>query len=339
MKQKGREVVVITGATAGVGRATAREFARRGACVGVIARGHDGLKATCEEIERLGGIPLPLRVDVANAEEVFDAAERVEDTLGPIDVWVNNAMTTVFAPVEHVTPEEFRRVTDVTYHGQVHGTMAALRVMRRRDRGHVVSVGSALAFRGIPLQAAYCGAKHAIRGFLDSVRSELIHNGESILVTEVHLPAMNTPQFDWCESRMDYHPQPVPPIYQPEVAARAVYYAAHHRRRQIYVGYPTYQTILGNKVAPGFLDHFLATKAWSGQMTEQPAQRDRPSNLFEPVSGDHGAHGQFDDQSSGRSPLTQIGMRLGAPQTARWAASAAAVALLAYGAKELVARL
>jgi NAD(P)-dependent dehydrogenase (short-subunit alcohol dehydrogenase family) len=325
------EVVVITGATAGVGRATAREFARHGARIALLARGEDALEATRLEMIDLGGEALAIPCDVANAEEVFAAADQVERELGPIDVWINDAMTSIFSPLAQIRPEEFRRVTDVTYHGQVYGTMAALRHMRRYGRGKIVSVGSALAYRGIPLQSAYCGAKHAIRGFLDSVRCELIHDGDDIDITEVHLPGMNTPQFEWCESRMEKVSQPVPPIFQPEVAARAIYFAAHHKRREIFVGLPVYKAVWGNKLAPGFLDHYLARKAYSGQMLDEPKDPDRPSNLFHPVPGDHGAHGMFDDRSRHRSPLARAGAALGAPASVRVALGAGLLALAGYG--------
>ncbi len=299
-----REVVVITGASAGVGRATAREFGRRGARVGLLARGEEGLEATRYEIEVLGGEALVLPTDVAHPDEVETAAGAVEEAFGPIDIWVNNAMTSVFAPVRETAPEEFRRVTEVTYLGVVYGTMAALRRMLPRDRGTIVQVGSALAARSIPLQAAYCGAKHAIRGFTDSLRCELLHEDSNVWVTMVQMPALNTPQFGWVRSRLPNRAQPVPPIYQPEVAAEAIYWAAHHRRRELEVGWPTVRAIQGNKVAPGLLDHYLASNAYSAQQTDQPRDPNRPDNLWEPVPGDHGAHGDFDARArSGSSQL------------------------------------
>ncbi|MGH9395493.1 MAG: SDR family oxidoreductase [Terriglobia bacterium] len=288
------EVVVVTGATAGVGRATVRAFAKRGARVGLLARGRDGLEATRAEVEAAGGKALALPTDVADAKQVEDAAKAIEDEFGPIDIWVNNAMTTVFSPFTEITPAEFKRATEVTYLGAVYGTMAALKSMIPRDKGCIVQVGSALAYRSIPLQAPYCGAKHAIAGFTDTVRTELIHNKRNIHVTMVQMPALNTPQFNWCKTRLPRHPQPVPPIFQPEVAAEAIVWAAHHRRREVYVGLPTVEAIEGNKIAPGWLDHYLARTCYDGQQTDQPVDPNRPNNLFEPVAGDPGAHGNFD---------------------------------------------
>lgn len=296
------EVVVVTGASAGVGRATVREFAQQGAHIGLLARGQDGLEGARRDVEAAGGKALVLPTDVADANQVEAAAAAVEAEFGPIDIWVNNAMTSVFSPVKEMTAEEFKRVTDVTYLGFVYGTLSALRRMLPRDRGVIVQVGSALAYRGIPLQAAYCGAKHAIQGFFDSLRSELIHDGSNVHLTMVQLPGLNTPQFRWVKSRLKHKGQPVPPIFQPEIAARAVVWAAHHRRREIYVGWPTVQTIIGNKIAPWFLDYYLASKAYDGQQTDEPADPDRPHNLWNPVPGDHGAHGVFDDRAKSWSP-------------------------------------
>ncbi len=291
------EVVVVTGASAGVGRATVRAFAERGASVALLARGEDGLQGAREDVEALGGRALVLPVDVADAEAVEGAAARVEEELGPIDVWVNNAMTVVFAPFKELTAEEFRRATEVTYLGYVHGTMAALKRMLPRDRGTIVQVGSALSYRAIPLQSSYCGAKFAIRGFTDSLRAELKHDGSRVHVTMVQLPALNTPQFGWSRTKLPYHPQPVPPIYQPEVAAEAIHWAAHQRRREVYVGASSVMTILGNKVAPWAADLYLALTGYEGQQTADPVGPDRPDNLFEPVPGDHGAHGIFDEEA------------------------------------------
>jgi short-subunit dehydrogenase len=295
------EVVVITGASAGVGRATARAFARRGARIGLLARGEDGLEGARADVEKDGGEALAIPTDVAHSKDVEAAAEAVEKRFGPIGIWVNNAMTTVFSPLRKITPEEFKRATEVTYLGTVYGTMAALKRMYTRNRGCIVQVGSALAYRSIPLQAPYCGAKHAIRGFTDSLRSELIHDRSNIHLTMVQMPALNTPQFSWCKTTLPRHPQPVPPIFQPEVAAEAIVWAAHHKRREIYVGEPTILAIEGNKIAPGWLDHYLARTCYDGQQTDEPVGRDRPNNLFDPVPGDPGAHGIFDDRAHATS--------------------------------------
>jgi NAD(P)-dependent dehydrogenase (short-subunit alcohol dehydrogenase family) len=234
---------------------------------------------------------------VASAKQVDDAAERIEQELGSIDIWVNNAMTTIFAPFTEITPDEFERATQVTYLGQVYGTMAALKRMKPRDRGTIVQVGSALAYRSIPLQSAYCGAKHAIIGFTDSIRPELIHDGSNVHITVVQLPAMNTPQFSWCRSRLPRHPQPVPPIFQPEVGARAIVWAASHQRRGIYVGWPTVKAIYGQELAPSYADRYLAEHGYDGQQTSKPVSPERPDNLFQPVPGAYSAHGIFDDRA------------------------------------------
>lgn len=296
-EEKKPEVVVITGASAGVGRATAHAFASRGARIGLLARGKDGLAGTKAEVESDGGEALAIPTDVANSEEVEAAAEAVEKKFGPIDIWVNNAMTTVFSPLKEITAAEFKRATEVTYLGTVYGTMAALKRMSVRNLGTIVQVGSALAYRAIPLQAPYCGAKHAIRGFTDSLRSELIHDHSKIHITMVQMPALNTPQFSWCKTKLPRHPQPVPPIFQPEVAAEAIVWAAHNKRREVYVGGPTVQAIEGNKIAPGALDYYLAQTCYDGQQTDQPVSPDRPNNLFEPVPGDPGTHGIFDSRA------------------------------------------
>ena len=294
-------VVVITGASAGVGRATARAFAREGASVGLIARGPDGLEGAKRDVERLGGLALALPVDVANAEAVEAAAEEVERKLGPIDVWVNVAMTSVFSPVREMRPEEYKRVTEVNYLGYVYGTLAALKRMLPRDSGRIIQVGSALAYRGIPLQSAYCASKHAIQGFMDSLRCELLHDHSKVKVCMVQMPAMNTPQFGWVRSRMPNKAQPVPPIYQPEIAADAIVFASHHDRREIYVGLPTVEAVVGNKLFPGLLDHYLGRTGFDSQQTNEPKDPDQPDNLFHPVPGDHGAHGSFDSRSSNTS--------------------------------------
>lgn len=305
------EVVVVTGASAGVGRATVREFAAHGASVGLIARGTDGLEATRREVEAVGGRALVLPTDVADAEAVERAAARVEAELGPIDVWINNAMVSVLSPCKDMTAEDFKRVTDVTYLGYVYGTLSALKRMLPRDRGVIVQVGSALAYRGIPLQSAYCGAKHAIQGFVDSLRCELLHDRSRVRVTMVQLPALNTPQFGWIKSRMPNHPQPVPPMFQPEVAARAIYWSAHHDRREMYVGMPTVKAIIGDKVIPGVLDHYLARVGYHAQQTDEPADPDRPDNLWGPLPGDRGAHGAFDHRAAKKSVQLWTAMNRG----------------------------
>ncbi|MGQ0811908.1 MAG: SDR family oxidoreductase [Nitrospiraceae bacterium] len=303
-----QNVVVITGASAGVGRATVRAFARQGASIGLLARGRDGLEAARQEVEDHGGRALALPTDVSDSDQVEAAAEAVERELGPIDIWVNNAMVSVLSPVKETTPAEYRRVTDVTYLGYVYGTLAALRRMAPRDRGVIVQVGSALAYRAIPLQSAYCGAKHAVQGFTESLRSELIHDGSHVRVTTVHLPAVNTPQFSWIKSRMPRHPQPVPPIYQPEVIADAIVWAAAHHRRELSVGLPTVKAIIGDKFIPGLLDHYLAGMGYDSQQTAVPIDPNRPHNLYDPVAGDHGAHGGFDEGA--RSSSMQLWLNI-----------------------------
>lgn len=291
------KVAVITGAGAGVGRAAATEFARNGCHVALLSRDSERLERAAAELREFGVRALPIPTDVADAAAVDAAAARVEQELGPIDVWVNVAMATVFAPVHELTAKEFHRATAVTYLGQVHGTMAALRYMRPRKRGSVVCVGSALAYRSVPLQSVYCGAKFAIRGFLDSLRSELYHDRIGITLTEVDLPAVNTPQFDWARNKMGYRARPVAPIYQPEVPARAIYFGAFHPRRQIWVGFPTIKAILANRIAPGLIDRYLANAGYSGQLTDERSEPGAPGNLFEPVRGSYGAHGRFDSQA------------------------------------------
>ena len=296
------EVVVVTGASSGVGRAIARAFGRRGANVGLIARGAEGLEGARRDVEAEGGRAIPVSADVADPDQVERAASTIEEGFGPIDVWVNDAMVTIFAPFTEIKPEEFRRATEVTYLGAVWGTRSALRRMVPRNQGSIVFVGSALGFRGIPLQSAYCGAKHAVQGYFESVRTELAHSGSAVRTSIVQLPAVNTPQFDHCRSRMDKHAMPVPPIYQPELCAEAVLYAAHHRRRQIYVGGSTVMTIWGNRFAPWLADFYLAKTGFSSQQTPDPPDpRNRPGNLFEPVPGDPGAHGVFDAKAHSRS--------------------------------------
>src|SRR5215471_5191445 len=300
------QTVVVTGASAGIGRATARLFGERGASVGLIARGQEGLQGAVREVEEAGGKALAVSADVAGYEQVTAAARQIEETLGPIDVWVNVAFTSVFSPFAEITAEEFRRVTEVSYLGFVYGTMVALERMRPRGQGTIVQVGSALGSRSIPLQSAYCGAKHAINGFSSSLRCELLHEKSGVHVTVVQMPAVNTPQFSWVRSRLPNHPQPVPPIYQPEVAARGVVYAADHpRRKQYWVGATTAATILANRVAPALLDRYLARTGYGSQQTAEPADPDRPDNLLQPVdranSHDYGAHGAFDGRSHDHS--------------------------------------
>jgi NAD(P)-dependent dehydrogenase (short-subunit alcohol dehydrogenase family) len=309
-RRRSPEVVVVTGASAGIGRAVVREFARHGAHLGLLARGQAGLEGARAEVERLGGQALALPIDVAVADQLEAAAAQVEEQFGPIDIWINDAMTTVFSPFHEMTAEEFERVTAVTYLGVVYGTRAALRRMLPHDRGVIVQVGSALAYRGIPLQSAYCGAKHAIQGFTEAVRCELLHDHRHIGLTMVQLPAVNTPQFRWVKSRLPNKAQPVPPIYQPEVAARAIYYAAHHRRRELYVGLSTVIAILSDKLAPGIGDWYLARTGYaSQQVAHQPEDPARLDNLWEPVDGpegDLGAHGAFDQRAHRHSLQTWV---------------------------------
>ena len=293
----GSEVAVVTGATSGVGRAVARKFGKQGAKVGLLARGTDGLTAAKRDVEEAGGEALVVETDVSEYDQVERAADRVEAELGPIDVWVNNAMTTVFSEFTDVDPEEFERVTKVTYLGAVYGTQVAVGHMSDRDGGSLVQVGSALSYRGIPLQSAYCGSKFAMRGFTESVRTELLHDDSDIDVTMVQLPAVNTPQFEHARSHMNKHPQPVPPIYQPEVAADAVHWAAHNDRREVYVGRSTVTTIWGNKILPWVGDRLLARTGYESQFADVPYDEERPDNLFSSVPGDPGAHGEFDDES------------------------------------------
>jgi NAD(P)-dependent dehydrogenase (short-subunit alcohol dehydrogenase family) len=320
-------VVVVTGASAGVGRAAAQAFGKRGDRVALLARGEHGLQNARQEVESLGGRALAIPTDVADADQVEAAAERVEAELGPIDVWVNDAMTTVFSPFKRLTVDEYRRATEVTYLGYVWGTMAALKRMLPRDRGTVVQVGSALAYRAIPLQAPYCGAKFAIRGFTDSIRTELIHDNSNVHITMVHLPAVNTPQFNWCKTRLPNQPQPVPPIYQPEVPAEAIVWAAEHRRRELWVGKSTVKAIIGNKLVPAFADWYLGKTGYRSQQTAQPVNGERPSNLYEPVDGMHATHGIFDERATMRSP--QVWLSEHRSWLAGGAAALAGLALLA----------
>ncbi len=293
-------IVVVTGASAGVGRATALEFAAHGWDIAILARNAERLDAAATEIRQHGVRALPLVVDVADFAAMDAATGRIERELGPIDVWINNAMVTVFAPVGRITPEEFRRATEVTYLGQVHGTMIALARMCARDRGTIINVGSALAYRALPLQAAYCGAKYAVRGFTDALRSELMHDRSAVRLLMVHLPAVNTPQFDWALNKTGRRAKPVPPIFQPEVPARAIFFAATHpRRREIWVGWPTVKTITANRLAPGLLDRYLAKAGYSGQLTNEPLPANAPANLFRSPDGAMSAHGRFDAEARG----------------------------------------
>ncbi|HEY7210774.1 MAG TPA: SDR family oxidoreductase [Bryobacteraceae bacterium] len=323
--QNANEVVMITGASAGVGRAVVREFAKRQASIGLIARDSARLQAAKAEVEELGGRALAFPADVSDSESIERAAESVKNEFGPLDVWVNNAMTTIFAPLDEITPAEFKRATEVTYLGCVYGTMAALKQMLPRDRGTIVQIGSALAYRSIPLQSAYCGAKHAIVGFTDSLRCELIHKRSKVHVTAVHLPAMNTPQFSWCRTRLPRHPQPVPPIFEPEVAGRAVYWAAHHRRREIFVGGSTVTAVYGQDIVPGLADRYLGRTGVDAQQTREPVSPERPDNLFEPVSGDYAAHGIFTATAKSCSLQNWLNLR-------RAPVAAIAAALLGAGA-------
>ncbi|MGH3381385.1 MAG: SDR family oxidoreductase [Actinoallomurus sp.] len=319
-------VVVVTGASAGVGRAVAHAFARRGATVGLVARGRTGLEAAANEVRRLGGTALVLPTDVAHYDQVDAAAQAVERRVGPIDVWVNDAMATVFAPLLETTPEEFRRATEVTYLGTVHGTMAALRRMVPRNSGTVVQVGSALAYRAIPLQAAYCGAKFAVRGFTDSVRTELLHEASRVWITMVQLPAVNTPQFSWCRTRLPDQPQPVPPIFDPDVPAEAVYWAATHRRRELVVGGSALKAIVASMVAPSVADRYLARTGYESQQVQgERVDGDRPDNLFEPVEDLAATRGRFGEGS--RTSNAQL-----------WAATHRGALVAAAGGALLAAR-
>jgi NAD(P)-dependent dehydrogenase (short-subunit alcohol dehydrogenase family) len=296
------EVIVVTGASAGLGRAIVRRFARDGSAIGLIARGRERLEQTLVEVESLGGRGLVLPLDVADADAVEEAAARVETELGPIDVWINNAMVSVYSPIKQMTADEFRRVTEVTYLGYVHGTLAALKRMLPRDRGVIIQVGSALAHRSIPLQSAYCASKHAIMGFHESLLSELIHDKSKVRTTMVQMPAMNTPQFDWAKSRLPRQPQPVPPIYQPEVGADAVHHAVRHDvGREFLVSWSTIKAVVGEKLVPAYIDRDLGTTGYVGEQTKTPADPSRPDNLWYPVAADFAAHGRFDDRARASS--------------------------------------
>ena len=336
-----RPVVVVTGASAGVGRAVARLYGERGAAVALLARGTTGLAGAAADVRAAGGVALELPCDVADHEQVYAAAERTEAEFGPIDIWVNVAFSSVFARAVDVTAEEFKRTTDVTYLGFVYGTKAALERMLPRNRGTIVQVGSALAYRGIPLQSAYCGAKHAIQGFTESVRTELLHDKSDVHITMVQLPAVNTPQFDWVLSKLPKRPQPVAPIYQPEVVARAILHAGDHpMRREYWVGGSTVGTLIGDKFAGGLLDRYLGRTGIDSQQTDEPQPADAPANLWEPADGpdgrDHGAHGRFDDQATSRSPQLWASRHHGLLGAA--AAGLVAVGAAAGGAAALLRR-
>lgn len=325
-------VIVITGASAGVGRAAAHAFAREGARIGLIARGQDGLEDAKREVEALGGEALVLPCDVADADAVEAAAARIEERLGSIDVWVNNAMVSVFSPIKETPAAEFKRVTEVTYLGYVHGTLAALRRMLPRDRGVIVQVGSALAYRGIPLQAAYCAAKHAVEGFCDSLRCELLHDGSRVRVTMLQMPALNTPQFRWVKSRLPNKAQPVPPIFQPEVAADAIVFASSHPRREFLVGWPSVKAVLGNKLAPGYADRILARMGYDAQQTDGPEDPNRPHNLRESVGGKHSTRGDFGERSRESSLQWTISKHRGGAAAAGSVAGFAFLAAVAWWA-------
>jgi len=300
------KVVVVTGASAGIGRAICNAFADHGANIALIARNENRLESVKNEVEAKGVNALVIPLDVSDANAVYEAAAKIESELGPIDIWVNNAMVSVFSPISEMLPEEFKRVTDVTYLGYVYGTMAALKYMLPRDKGAIIQVGSALAYRGIPLQSAYCAAKHAIQGFHDSLLCELLHDKSRVKVSMVQLSAHNTPQFDWVRSRLPNRGQPVPPIYQPEVAARAVLWAAMHYRREYIVGFPAWKGIFGNMVIPSFVDSYLARKGYTSQQTTEPKNNNQPDNLFQSVDGDFGAHGRFEKRARGRDVFFEV---------------------------------
>jgi short-subunit dehydrogenase len=299
---KAAQVVVITGAGAGLGRAMTQRFAKNGARLGLIGRNRDRLQQAADEVRSLGGQAVIAIADVADAAQVEAAADLIEAAFGRIDIWINNAMATIYSTFDRISAADYKRATEVTYLGTVHGTMAALKHMKTNNRGIIIQVGSALAYRAIPLQSPYCGAKFAVRGFTDALRSELLHERSNIRLTMVHMPAMNTPQFDWGKNQMPMKAQPVPPIFQPEMAAEAVFWASRHQRREVYVGFPTWKTIWANKLIPGFIDHYLADTGYRGQFSNQPADPANPDNLWQPAPGNFGAHGRFDDRAVTGAP-------------------------------------
>lgn len=321
-----KRVVVVTGASAGLGRSIVREFASKGADIALIARGIEGLEGARREVEAYGGRALIFPIDVADADAVENAAEETERQLGPIDVWINNAMNSVFSPVKEMTADDYKRVTEVTYLGQVYGALSALKRMLPRDRGTILFVGSALAYRGIPLQSAYCASKHAIEGFFDSLRTELMHDGSNVHISMVQLPAMNTTQFKFVKSRLPRKPRPMGTIYQPEVAAEAIEFASRNERREYYVGWPTVKAIVGNKIAPRYADWVLARNGYDGQMTPEPEDPNRKDNLWQPLPGDHGAHGTFDEKSKEFSLVTWASMHKRAVVTSLLVLAGAVVA-------------
>jgi len=305
------KIVVISGASAGVGRATAKEFGAAGAKVVLLSRNTESLEGAKKEVEAAGGECVYYQLDVADHEKVEQTVDTIEREVGPVDVWINNAMTSVFSPIKEMTNKEFERVTEVTYLGQVYTTISILKYMLKRNRGKIVLVGSALAYRGIPLQSAYCGAKHGIQGFFDSLRAELLHDKTNVKATMVELPALNTTQFDWVKSRLPNKARPMGTVFQPEVAARAIKYAATHNRREIFVAFPTFQAIIGNKFFPGILDRMMAKNGIKGQQTDQREDPNRKYNLWEPVPGNHSAHGRFDDIAKDSSPALWMSMHPG----------------------------
>lgn len=330
MANNRRRVVVVTGASAGLGRSIVREFARKGADVALIARGIEGLEGAKKEVEQAGGRALVLPLDIADAQAVENAAAEIEQKLGPIDVWVNNAMNSVFSPVKEMEADEYKRVTEVTYLGQVYGALSALKRMLPRDSGSIIFVGSALAYRGIPLQSAYCAAKHAIEGFFDSLRTELMHDNSNVHISMVQLPAMNTTQFKFVKTRLPFKPRPMGTIYQPEIAAEVIEFASRNPRREYYVGWPTVKAIVGNKIAPWYADWVLSRNGYQGQMTDEPEDPERKHNLWQPLPGDHGAHGTFDQKARDFSAVTWASLHKGA---------VAASLLVVAGALFLVNRL